>query len=343
MQASIRVGLAGTILAICAFAQRGEANEIADFYSGKSVSIVVGHDQQGGHDLYARVLARHLGRHIPGSPSVVVQNMAGGSGIIAANWLENIAPKDGTVMATFVHTVAFEPLFGNTHAKYDPAKLNWIGNMEESTGICGVAQSSGITTFDDLFIKEGVFGATGATGTLAQYPRAVKNLTGARLKVVHGYKGSPAVKFAMARGEVHGICGLPLTTVETFWRDEYKSGEFKPILQLSGKPHPKLKRLPHIDSYAKTGQDKQVFGLIFGAQVLGRMYVSPSSQPPPRTKALRTALMETIKDKAFMADAVKTKIAVEPMSGEDVAALIAEYSAVSPAVVERAKQATSRN
>ncbi|MPZ58218.1 MAG: hypothetical protein GEU91_17335 [Rhizobiales bacterium] len=343
MRASIRTGLAGAVLGTVAFAQPGQADEIADFYKGKTVSIVVGHQTGTGFDIYARVLQRHLSKHIPGNPSIVVQNMVGASGIVAANWTANIAPKDGTVMATMVYSVAFERLFGNDKAKYDPSKFNWIGNMEQSVAICGVTKASGIEKFDDLLTKEAVFGATGATGPLGKQAQAVRRLAGAKLKVVYGYKGSADVKLAMNRGEVAGICGLPMSTIRSFWGEELKTGDFKPIIQLAGKPDPELKGLPHIDSYAKTEDDKKTFNLVFGVQALGRIYFSPPGQPAGRTKALRDALMATMKDKDFLADAVKTKIDIEPMTGEETASLIAKYSAVSPTVVERATKATSRD
>jgi tripartite-type tricarboxylate transporter receptor subunit TctC len=343
MRIANRVGVASAVIALCAMTQAASADEVADFYKGKNVTIVVGHQVGTGFDIYARALARHLSRHIPGQPNIVVQNMVGASGITAANWLAGVAPKDGTVMATFVHTVAFEPVFGNEKAKYDPAKLSWIGNLEESIGMCGVTKASGFTKFEELLAREAIFGATGATGPLGQFAQAVRNLAGAKLKVVYGYKGSADVKLAMNRGEVQGICGLPLSTVKSFWGDEYAAGEFKPLIQLSGKPHPELQGLPHIDAYAKTEDDRKVFGLIFGAQALGRVYISPSGQPAGRTKALRDALLATAKDKEFLADATKTKIDIDPMTGEEVAALIAKISAVSPAVVERAKKAFSRD
>ncbi len=130
------------------------ADEISDFYKGKSVNIVVGHEAATGFDIYARVLARHLGRHIPGNPSIVVQNMTGASGLTAANWLYNVAPKDGTVMATFVHTIPFEPLMGNNAARFEAAKFAWIGNMEESVAVCGISKASGIAKFEDM-LKQG--------------------------------------------------------------------------------------------------------------------------------------------------------------------------------------------
>ena len=343
MSAARRISVTAAVVTLAAMVRPAAADEIANFYKGRTVSIVVAHEVGTGFDIYARVLAPHLSRHIPGNPSIVVQNMVGASGIMATNWLANVAPKDGTVLATFVHTVAFEPIFGNAKAPYDPAKLAWIANLEDSVGTCGVSKASGIAAFDELLTKEAIFGATGATGPLGTFAQAVKNLIGAKLKVVYGYKGSAEVKLAMNRGEVQGICGLPISTIKSFWGDEYRSGEFKPIIQLSGKPQAELKGIPHVDRYAKTDEDRQVFDLIFGAQAIGRVYASPPGQPPERVKALRNAMMTTLKDDKFLADAAKAKIDIDPMTGEEVAAMIAKYSAAPPAVVARAKAAFARN
>ena len=316
------------------------ADEVAEFYKGKTFTIVVGHEVGTGFDIYGRTLQRHLGRYIPGNPIIVVQNMVGASGINAANWLYNIAPKDGTVVATFVHTVPFEPLMGNAAARFDPAKYTWIGNMEESVAVCGVSKGAGIAKFDDMRTKEAIFGATGATGPLVKSALAVKNLLGVRMKVVSGYQGSASVKIAIQRGEVQGICGLPMSTITAFWRDDYESGNFKPIIQLSGrKGQEGLKDVPHVDDYAKSEDDRQVYGLIFGTQALGRIYVSPPAMPAARKAALRSALLATMKDPQFIVDAAKTQIDISPMAGEEVEAFIARLSAAAPAVVERAKQA----
>jgi tripartite-type tricarboxylate transporter receptor subunit TctC len=342
MRKVVNRAVAGAILAFWTSASTA-AEDAGRFYKGRTVSIVIGHEVGTGFDIYGRVLARHLSRHIPGNPSMVVQNMVGASGIAAANWLYNVAPKDGTVLATFVHTVPFEPLFGNSIAKYDPAKLSWIGNMEESVGTCGVSTASGITKFDELREKEVVFGATGATGPLGKFALAIKNLLGARIKLVYGYKGSASVKIAIQRGEVHGVCGLPISTLKSFWRDEFDSGRFKPILQLSGKRSAELAGIPHVDDYPKSEEDRQVFGLIFAAQALGRVFVSPPEMPPERLKALREAFMATMEDKQFLADAQAAQIDIVPNPGEEVTALIARYSATPKAVVERAMRAFDPN
>ena len=332
-----RIVAAGAVCAVLAVP--AAADEVADFYKGKSVNIVVGHEPATGFDIYARVLARHMSRYIPGNPAIIVQNMVGASGLTAANWLYNVAPKDGTVMATFVHTVPFEPLMGNKAARFEPAKFAWIGNMEESVAVCGISKAAGIAKFDEMLTKETIWGATGATGPLVKSAAAIKNLLGAKMKIVSGYKGSASVKIAIQRNEVHGICGLPMSTISSQWNDIYSTGEFKPVIQLSGRQPPELKGVPHVDEFAKSEEDRQVYGLIFGTQALGRIYLSPPGTPDARRNALREALVATMKDKQFMEDAVKTKIDISIMTGEETEKFVARLSTASAATVERVNQA----
>ncbi len=335
---TLRQKLLLAVAACCASAPAA-ADPVAEFYKGKTVSLVVGHEVGSGYDVYGRVLARHLSRHIPGHPAIVVQNMVGAAGMIASNWLYNIAPRDGTVVATFSASPIGEPILGNSAARFEPAKFTWIGNMDESAGTCGVTKASGIARFDDLLVKETIFGATAQTGTFGKFALAVKNLLGAKYRIVSGYKGSADVKIALNRGEVHGICGLPLSTITSHWRDDYESGNFRPVIQLSGKKHPDLKSVPHVDDYAKSPEDLQVFGLIFGMQALGRFYVSPPALPTDRRDALRSALATAMSDPQFLADAAKTQIDINPSSGAEVETFIARVSASSPAVIERSKRA----
>ena len=215
--------------------------------------------------------------------------------------------------------------------------------MEESLGTCEISPASGVTSFDELRQKEVVFGATGATGPLGKFALAVKNLLGARIKLVYGYKGSASVKIAIQRGEVHGACALPISTLKAFWRDELESGGFKPIIQLSGPKSAELAGIPHVDDYATTEDDRALFGLIFGAQALGRIYGSPPGTPAQRINALRRAFMDTMNDPQFLAEAKTAQVDIVPNTGEEVAALIARYSASSKDVVERAKRAFDPN
>lgn len=333
MSSSIRTGLAGLALFMAAPAF---ADEVSDFFAGKTVSIVVGHEPGTGFDIYSRVIYRHMGKYIPGNPSMVVQNMPGASGVQAANWLYTIAPKDGTVMATFTQNVPLEPLFGNRQAKFDPAKFIWVGNAEQSITVCGITTRAGVKSFAELQQKPAIFGATGATGPLLKAALSVKNLMGAKITTVTGYKGSASVKAAMLSGEVHGICGLPWSTVKSFWKAEIDSGEFKPIIQLSGEKLAELGDIPHANDFIKSEEDRQLFGLLFNVQVLGRSYTLPPGVPQPRVDALRKAFMDTMRDPKFLEEAQKTGLDIFPAPGDQVGELWKGFAATPKEIVDRA-------
>ncbi len=316
------------------------AQSVSEFFSDRQVAIVVGHEAGTGFDVYSRVIVRHMGRHIPGNPNMIVQNMPGASGIKAANWLYSVAPSDGTVMATFSQNVPLEPLFGNPSAKFDSLKFNWIGHMDKSVAICGISRGSGIDKFDDLLKREVLFGATGATGPLVKSANAVANLFGAKIKPIIGYKGSASVKNAIQRGEVHGICGLPWSTVTSFWLDELKSGNFRPILQLSGDRSEELKDVPHARELSKTEEQRSLYNIIFGIYEIGRFYLMPPGVPGDRVSAMRRAFIDMTKDERFLADARRARIDVNPQSGEVLAATLAEILSTPPDVVQRAKEVT---
>ena len=331
--------VAAVIATVCAGAASADA--VSDFYRGKTVNVVVGHEAGTGFDIYSRGLVRHMGKYIPGAPAMVVQNMTGASGVVAGNWLYSVAPRDGTVIATFAQTVPLEPLFGNQQARYDAAKFVWLGNMESGLALCGVTRASGIQSFAQLQQRETLIGATAPTGPLVKSTLAVKNVLGATLKVSPGYKGSADVKLAMTRGEVAGICGLPWSTIKSFWSQELESGEFRPLIQLSGDKSPELANIPHYTDFIKTVEDQQLFGLLFGVQALGRVYASPPETPADRVSALRKAFMDTMGDRDFLADAEKTGIDISPMEGEPVAKMWADFASTPPAIVARAKAVTT--
>lgn len=319
-------------------AQAASSDPVAEFYKGKTFTILVGQEPGTGFDIYSRALARHFSRHVPGNPSVIVQNMTGASGVVAFNWLYNVAPKDGTVMGTSSQNVAVEGLFGNTSAKYEATRFNWIGNMEESAAVCGVTPEANVTKFDDLLTRELVVGATGPTGPIGQSARALNGIAGTKLKITSGYKGTASIKLAMASGEVHGICGLPWSTIKSFWKDELDAKRFLPIIQLSARRLPELGSIAHIDDYAKSDEAKQVVDLIFGQLALGRIYAAPPGIPAERVAALRAAFMSTMADREFLADAEKTRIDIIPTTGDQVDALIKRFYAAPAPIVERARK-----
>lgn len=337
------IAIAAFVVAHTCIAAR--ADEVEDFYRGRTVNLVVGHEVGTGFDVYTRALARHFGRFIPGKPNISIQNMQGASGMSAANWLYNIAPRDGSVMATYTHGVVFEPLIGDGQARFDPLKFSWIGNMDESTQTCVISRNAGIEKFEDLFVKEALFGGSGAgtAGLLSQTPNAIRNLLGAKIKLIQGYRSSFDIKLAIERGEVHGLCGLPTSTARTEWRDMLESGRLKFLLQLGARKHPDLGGVAHVYDYAKSEEDRQVYDIIFGTQGLGRPYMSAPGVPAARLAALRKALLDTMADPAFLADAKLAQIDITPLGGDEVQKLLARVFATPAAAIERAKKAIRAN
>ena len=314
------------------------ADPIADFYKGRQISMLIAHEVATGYDIYARLLARHLGRHIPGNPTFVPQNMLGASGINGANVLFNVSAKDGSVIGTFAHTVPLDPLIGQGAAKFDSSKFNYIGNMEESVGVCAVWAEAGINNLNDLIAKETRFGATATTGPPSQMAAAVKNLLGGKVRLVHGYKGAPGVKIAIEKGEVQGICGMPMSTLRSQWSDILEPGKIKPIIQLSGAKGA-LPGVEYVYDRAKSDEDRQVYDLIFGILKLGKIFAAPPGVPADRVKALRAAFDATMADKEFLAEATKIRIDISPATGDQVAAFIVGIYRSSPEVVARARKA----
>ncbi len=340
MTLSWRCGAVAALLATLA-AQPATAQDLERFYAGRKLSVVIGHEVGSGFDLYGRALARHMGRFIPGNPNLVPENMIGVAGLAAANWLYNVAAKDGSVIAIFAHSAPFEPLLGRGAGRFDASKFTWIGNMDAVVGICGVWDHAGVATFDDLFSKEILVGAGGAgtSGPLTQFPTALRRLLGAKIKLIQGYKGSAEIRLALARGELQGICGLPLSTVKTEWKDDYNSGRFKIVLQLGRNRSAALPSVPHVYDYTKSDEDRQVFDLIFGLQAIGRPFAAPPDVPAERTRALRDAFTAMTRDPGFLAEASRVQLDVSPSTGEEVQAFVRRIYASPPAVVERAKEA----
>lgn len=336
--ARLQLAIWVTAAGLAAAPHHAPAQDVAQFYAGKQVRIVVAVQEGTGFDLYARTLGRHFGRHVPGNPAIVVQNMVGAGGLTATNWTANIAPKDGTVITTVPSTVPFEPLLEAGNGQFDATKLTWIGNMDAGVVICSVATRTGITHYKDLFERDLHVGSTGAVGPLAQTPRALKALTDARFIVVDGYKGSADVRLAIQRGEIGGVCGISLSTVRTQYAEVHASGEFKLILQVGPEPHPDIPEVPHVHQFAKSDEDRQLFDLIFGTQGLGRSYVGAAGLPADRTKALRGAFMDTMRDEQFLADAKKSRLDLRPQSGEEVEAFVRKLYASPKHVVERARR-----
>jgi len=315
------------------------SDAVASFYKSRTVTLLLGFPTGGGYDTYARAVAKHMARHIPGTPSIIVQNMPGAGSLRAANHMFNVAPRDGSIFGMISSSAAFEPLFGNQQAKFDTRKFTWVGNLDESTGTCSVWHTSGINHFDDLFHKEAPFAGAGAGSVSAQHPQALINLLGVKIKLIRGYEGGTDRNLAMQRGEVAGACALSLSALNSAYADDYKSGRLKPILQLGLKKHPELEGVAHIYDYAKTERDRQIIDLIFGRYVLGRPVIAPPALPADRTASLRAAFMATMQDPQFVAEAEKLQLDIAPSSGEEVDKIVTQFFSYPPEIIAAATAA----
>jgi tripartite-type tricarboxylate transporter receptor subunit TctC len=331
------------LAALLAATAPAKAETAAEFYKGKTVSLIAGFPPGGGYDTYVRVLARHYGRFLPGNPTVVASNMPGAGSLTAANNIYAKYAPDGLALAMFASSAAMEPLIGNKAALFDPAKFSWIGSMSQDVAYCGVwNHPGGATTFDEMLTKETVIGGGAPAAITYQHPMVLKNVLGAKLKVIQGYKGTRDINIAMQRGEVNGTCGMFGSSVNSQFGAEVKDGRLKLFIQMGSKRSDAFGKIPSVFDYAKTDEQRQILQFHFGQLLLGRPLAGPPGIPPERLAALRTALFETMKDSQFLAEANKAGLDIDPVAPDQVMALLKQFSAFSPAILEKAKDAMGR-
>src|SRR5687767_12460592 len=294
------------------------AQSVADFYRGKSVDLYIGYSVGGAYDLYARFLARHMGKHIPGNPTVVPKNMEGAGSLRLANWLYNVGPKDGTVFGIIGRGTGFDPLLGNKSAQFDATKYGWIGSANNEVSICVAWHTSGITKFDDLLSREMIVGGTSASADTDQFPKIANGALGTKMRIITGYPGGNEIGLAMERGEVQGRCGWSWSSVKSTHQKWYDEKKFTILVQLALEKHPELPNIPLIVDLAKTEEQRQILRLIFARQVMGRPFVAPPNLPRDRADALRKAFMDTMQDKDFLADAEKAQLEITPVHGAEI-------------------------
>jgi tripartite-type tricarboxylate transporter receptor subunit TctC len=316
-------------------AERAAAQE--DFYKGKTVEVLVGFAPGGGYDTYARALAQFMGKHLPGQPSVIVKNMPGAGSVTLVNYLLNIAPKDGTVFGTFDQSLIVAPLFGGEFAKVDAGKLSWVGSVAKGNTVCVTWHTSPIKSWDDLMKKSAVFGGTGRHDVRYTQPAMIKNMFGADLKIVTGYKGSSDLRIAMERGEIDATCGDSWTSLKSTAADWLREKKVNILVQFALETHPEIKDVPLLVDMARTAEDKAALKLLFGAQIAGRPFGAPPGMAPERLQTLRAAFDATMKDPEFLAFAAKAKLEVDPVSGQEIEAAVREVYQTSPEIVARAK------
>ena len=312
------------------------AQSVAEFYKGKNVELLIGYSGGGGYDVYARLLARHMGRHIPGNPTIVPRNMPGAGSLVLANWLYNVAPKDGTAFGIIGRGTPFDPMLGIEAARFDPTKYLWLGSMNNEVSVCVSWHTSGITKFDELLQKELVVGGTGPSADTDQFPRITNSVLGTKFRIISGYPGGNDISLAMERGEVGGRCGWSWSSVISTRMNWFKEKKVHVLMQLALEKHDDLPDVPLVVDLAKNDEQRATLRLIFARQALGRPFMGPPGVPQDRAAALQKAFMDTMKDKAFLAEADKAQLEITPLSGPAVQKIIMEAAATDPAVLKKA-------
>jgi len=323
-------------LSVLALPVRGWAQSPAEFYKGKNIDLLIGYSVGGAYDLYARQLARHLSKYIPGNPTVVPKNMDGAGSLRLANLLYNVAPKDGSTFGIIGRGTGFDPLLGNKSAQFDASKYTWIGSANNEVSICVAWYTTGVTKFEDLLTKELVVGGTSASADTDQFPRVTNGVLGTKMKVITGYPGGNEVGLAMERGEVQGRCGWSWSSVKSTHQQWYDQKKINILVQLALSKHAELPNVPLIIDLAKTDEQRQILKLIFARQVMGRPFLAPPGVPADRAAALRKAFMDTMKDKDFLADAEKAGMEITPVPGDQLQTLVKEIYATPPEIVQKA-------
>lgn len=307
----------------------------AETFAGKEIGVIIGYGVGGGYDAYARLLTRHMGKHLAGTPAFLPQNMPGAGSLKAANYIFSVAPKDGTVIGTFAQQAAVAPLLGD--AKYDSRKFSWVGSISGETTICLTSTKSSIAGWDDMLAKDHVFGGEGRGSDVDTMAIALKKLFGTKTKVVTGYPGTSEMFLAVERGEIDGLCGVSLSSVRSRFSQLITEGKIRIILQAALEKDPTLD-VPNIMDFAKTDEQKKVLAFILGPNVMGRPFAAPPGMPADTLALLRTAFDATMKDPAFLADAASAKLDVKPITGQRIEELLdALYATPKPLVEEVAE------
>jgi tripartite-type tricarboxylate transporter receptor subunit TctC len=334
--------LASTCLAAaCLAANAAPARQAVEaFYRGKVVTIVVGSAVGGGFDTYARLVGRHLGRFIPGNPTVIVQNIPGAGSNKAAAYVALQAPKDGTVVGAVQAIAITQPLISDQPVPHDPSKLIMLGSANRSVYFCVVRSDAPVKSFQETFEKEAIIGTSSEGASLRDYPVMLINLLGVKLRVIGGYAGSREIMIAMERNEVQGMCGMDWSSFVTQQRAWISSGFARLLAQEDLDGHPEMNRMgvPLTISFAKTQDDRQIMEMIYSQNLFGRPYLMPTGVPADRVAALRGAFAAMLQDKALLAEAQKLGLDIAPLGGEELQALVARLYAVPPQTIARAKQ-----
>jgi len=332
-----------SILGATAFLWAGSGAQAAGsaaFYRGKAVNIIIGYSPGGGYDAYARLLGRFIGKHIPGNPTILPQNMPGAGSLKATMYIYEIAPKDGTVFGTVGNTEALAPLLTPNVAKFDATKLTWIGSITSDVSLCVSWHTSPIKTWADMLTKTYTVGGTGAGSDPDVYALTVKNIFGAKINLVTPYPGTTDISLAMQRGEVDGLCGFSWSTIKTQHGDWLPNKDINFLVQQALSKSPELPDVPLITEFATNDQQLQMLKVIMASQAIYRPFFGPPGIPDDRKQVLRKAFADTMQDAGFLAEAKRARFDVHPIMGDRIEVLLKGIYATPKDIVEKAARAT---
>lgn len=328
--------LVAVAVALPQFIASASAQTPAEFYKGRTIELGISSSVGGGYDAHARMLARHMGKYIPGNPRIVPKNMEGAGGLRLANLLYNAAPRDGTSFGTIYRATAFEPLFGNKAAQFDATQFTWIGSASSEVSLCVSWRSSGIADFDAMRARELVVAHTGPGADAYQFSKIINGVLGTRMHLVGGYRGGNDMLLAMERGEVGGRCGWSWSSVQATRPDWVERKEVNLLIQLALNKHPDLPSVPLVMDLAKTEEQRSILQLVFGRQQIAYPFLAPPGVPADRVDVLRAAFLKAMSDPELLAEAHKARLEIIPTSGDAVQTLVAQIYATPAATVRKA-------
>jgi tripartite-type tricarboxylate transporter receptor subunit TctC len=327
----------GGLFFAATLAATAHADSVADFYKGKTVTLIAGYSAGGGFDLYSRVMANYLGKHIPGQPRLVVQNMPGAGSLRAASHVYNVAPKDGTVIS-LTRAPVIAPLLGSQGgAGFDVTKFTWLGSGASDLTVCALLGNPKVNTMADALQHEFTLGGLGPGSDEDMYTKILRKTIGIKAKLVSGYPGGAEMILAVERGELDGRCGWAWSSIKISKPDWIASKKIKVLNVFALERSPELPDVPSIMEFVKQERHKQIFRFVLNAQTLGRPFVAPPGIPEDRANALRKAFEDTMNDQAFVAEMTAKKLDVGPISWQAIGALLKDFYATPPDVVEETR------
>jgi tripartite-type tricarboxylate transporter receptor subunit TctC len=335
----LRRHVAAALAALTLSALPVSGEEADNFYAGRQVRIIVGTGTGGGYDTYARLVARHLGKYLPGNPTFIVENLPGASGIRALNYLYAAAPADGTVIATFNNAIPFYQAVAQPGIRFKSEDLSWIGSLTQTATVVAVWHGAGVKTIDDAKRIDVIMGATGSAGTKATYPALLNATLGTRFKIVTGYEGGNAVTLAIERGEVQGDGSNPWSSWKATRSEWVRDRKIVPLVQIGPKKDPDIAQVPLLGELARDDEQRQMFAFVSGPVAMQQPFAGPPRIPQERLLLLRRAFEQMTRDPAFRAEVDKLQLDLDPLPGAEIEAIARAVVQTPPAIVQKVQAA----